>query len=686
MGNRVGNFWKRVSGTLYPRVAGDSIGVGNTVPATPASGSTALYTGTISLLLKDSAGNIIGLRHYGGQVELSSDGGSTWSPVLAGISLEWQNSIKDKDLTAPPAATAGDRYIVASVATGVWATKEKAIAQYVTGTTWTFTTPNEGFALWVDDEDCVYVYSGTAWAKFGTFIAHSNLTGLTSGDDHTQYIRIDQTSPQSIGATGTRATAGWFTDLAVTNAIAGSVTGTAAGAALWGLYSTITGPTQARTFTLPDASTTILTTNAAITAPQGGTGQSSYTVGDLLYASTTSALSTRAAVAVGSVLVSAGTNTAPAWSASPTLTTSLTVPTILAPANSLVLKPTTDAVTAILLADQDGNAVLSVDTTNNRVGVMTAAPGYALDVTGTFHSSGTAYFDNSINLVGTLNAPANDGVITILSRSYTVAKAAAINVATGTWTNTDGGTSQAVAIKPVYNQASGAASNTDLLINRTETAVGSGAQYLINAGVGGGTFVSKFAVSNVGLITVSGVGTHTFTGGANSDQLLQVTNTTSGTSATSLVGFTAGTTVAYIGATSQAYTAATIYPQAGVYLESRGVGGINIAANNASGEIKLFAGGTTEHLRVSVAGNLGLGVTAFGTNATKALGIGTGVAPTTAPADMIQIYSEDVGVGQCVFSVMQEYAPYAGVGVASTHKIPVRFNGTTYYVLATTVQ
>ena len=46
-----------------------------------------------------------------------------------------------------------------------------------------------------------------------------------------------------------------------------------------------------------------------------------------------------------------------------------------------------------------------------------------------------------------------------------------------------------------YNQASGTASNTDLLITRTETAIGSGAQYLIDAQVGG---VNKFNVSNIG--------------------------------------------------------------------------------------------------------------------------------------------------------------------------------------------
>lgn len=62
-------------------------------------------------------------------------------------------------------------------------------------------------------------------------------------------------------------------------------------------------------------------------------------------------------------------------------------------------------------------------------------------------------------------------------------------------TNTSG-TSVIFAITPTYNQASGTASNTDFLINRTETAVGSGTQSLIDAQVGG---ASRFVVTNSGL-------------------------------------------------------------------------------------------------------------------------------------------------------------------------------------------
>jgi hypothetical protein len=100
-------------------------------------------------------------------------------------------------------------------------------------------------------------------------------------------------------------------------------------------FAKFSGPTTAeKTFTLPDASATILTTNAAVTAAQGGTGQSSYAVGDLLYASAANALSKLADVAVGQVLVSGGIGAAPAWSAAPALTTSLTVPIIYGSAAS----------------------------------------------------------------------------------------------------------------------------------------------------------------------------------------------------------------------------------------------------------------------------------------------------------------------------------------------------------------
>ena len=50
-----------------------------------------------------------------------------------------------------------------------------------------------------------------------------------------------------------------------------------------------------------------------ITAAKGGTGQTTYAVGDLLYASATTTLSKLADVATGNALISGGVTTAPSW-------------------------------------------------------------------------------------------------------------------------------------------------------------------------------------------------------------------------------------------------------------------------------------------------------------------------------------------------------------------------------------
>lgn len=50
-----------------------------------------------------------------------------------------------------------------------------------------------------------------------------------------------------------------------------------------------------------------------IAANRGGTGQSSYTIGDILYASSSSALTKLAGVATGNALISGGVGAAPSW-------------------------------------------------------------------------------------------------------------------------------------------------------------------------------------------------------------------------------------------------------------------------------------------------------------------------------------------------------------------------------------
>ena len=139
----------------------------------------------------------------------------------------------------------------------------------------------------------------------------TNLTGTAS-------ININGT----VGAT--TANTGAFTSITSTSA-SGILTRAAAtqdGVHIYGRaggtgnFEVIITPTTLsadRTLTLPDNSGTVLTTGTAVTAAQGGTGQTSYAVGDILYASAATTLSKLAGVATGNALISGGVTTAPSW-------------------------------------------------------------------------------------------------------------------------------------------------------------------------------------------------------------------------------------------------------------------------------------------------------------------------------------------------------------------------------------
>jgi hypothetical protein len=201
----------------------------------------------------------------------------------------------------------------------------------------------------------------------------------------------------------------------------------------------------------------------AITTNYGGTGFQTYSVGDILYASTANLLSKLSIGTVNQVLLSNGT--IPTWSAATGLTVGtankittaqtnvattlyplfadastgsigasidldivynsasniLTVPSVysgtafsspLHTSNaSLAIRPGANATTAIQLQKADGTGILVVDTNNNRIGVNMTPGSFALDVTGSANLSST----NAYNIAGTsvLNATTlGTGVVT----------------------------------------------------------------------------------------------------------------------------------------------------------------------------------------------------------------------------------------------------------------------------------
>lgn len=75
--------------------------------------------------------------------------------------------------------------------------------------------------------------------------------------------------------------------------------------------------------------------------------------------------------------------------------------------------------------------------------------------------------------------------------------------------------------------------------------------------------------------------------------------------------------------------------------------GLHITNTNANFDeeaayLKITDQAGSHKFRVQKNGNVGIGTTSFGTNASGVIGIGNATAPTSSPADMVQLYAEDV--------------------------------------------
>jgi hypothetical protein len=119
--------------------------------------------------------------------------------------LDWQESVLDMvDFTTaePAAPTEGDRYIN-TVSGDSSETTTAVLANYIyewDGADWIQIAPDEGTAVWVEDEDHLKVWNGTAWVRFGSTVLHNNLSTIQGGQA-TEYYHLTNTEHTNVTAT-----------------------------------------------------------------------------------------------------------------------------------------------------------------------------------------------------------------------------------------------------------------------------------------------------------------------------------------------------------------------------------------------------------------------------------------------------------------------------------------------------
>jgi hypothetical protein len=119
----------------------------------------------------------------------------THNEALALLDGLVQLSVKSRVLATPPATPAdGDRYLVPASPAGVWVGHVGQVAVLLAGA-WRYTTPKEGWTIWIDNEDVQLVFNGTSWvANPGggppTSLQNMTLLGVNTTADATNKLAV----------------------------------------------------------------------------------------------------------------------------------------------------------------------------------------------------------------------------------------------------------------------------------------------------------------------------------------------------------------------------------------------------------------------------------------------------------------------------------------------------------------
>ncbi len=297
-------------------------------------------------------------------------------------------------------------------------------------------------------------------------------------------VKTDQTTPQTIGATGARLTKLWAVDITVTNAVAGSVTGNAATATALQTARSINGvnfdgtagitvTAAAGTLTGTALTASVVTSSlTSVGALASGSLATGFVVGGVtmtlgsdasydLYYRNSSGVLTRLGMGTTGQYLAANTGAAPTWG-TPAGTGTVTHTGNLT-ANSVVLGNGTADTKVVAGITTDGTSILNLGVTSTTAGKVKLFGGTSGDATvQTAAAAGTSTVVTLPNASSTLpifgqqitfTGPTAARSIALPDASFTVARTDAANTFTGVQTMTSpafltSATMDGVAITP----------------------------------------------------------------------------------------------------------------------------------------------------------------------------------------------------------------------------------------------
>jgi len=209
-----------------------------------------------------------------------------------------QLSVLDRIRTAPPVSPAdGDRHIVASGATGLWAGWDLNVAFWVDGV-WMRLVPRPGWLAWIADEASFVVWNGSAWDLVGGPVDVSDAVFSLVNDADPTKKALFSLSGISTGTTRTFTLPNTSSELAI---LAGTQTFTG--------NKTFSGTlTASGTVTVSAAAASIGTATTSATYGMG-TGVTTSGVTKTLNLGTGGASGSTTVVNIGSVAAGAGGTT-----------------------------------------------------------------------------------------------------------------------------------------------------------------------------------------------------------------------------------------------------------------------------------------------------------------------------------------------------------------------------------------